>query len=284
MQPGERVDVVKRVAERLAVEDEWTEIDLILEQFGFPTSLSWNDDKKSYLIEHLKDGDSANLIAIDQYLMGHHRPSDEPWEGKSFRLFLTHVAKRKKVAHTLKSKLQYFGVDAFVAHKDIRAGKEWQVVIESALASCDALAGLLHDGFRKSDWCDQEVGIAYGRGIPVVPIQYDLLPYGFFGSLQAVLNARDLTAESLAKQLVEILLMDKRTSHRLTESIVCCLIEAGSFDQANDLSQLLATDAPLVSRGQVKRLRRAEKTNRQLNEAFHFDHHLKSIENNLSKS
>lgn len=283
MQPGERVDIVKRVTERLAAEDEWTEIDLILEQFGFPTSLSWNDDKKSYLIEHLKDGHSANLIAIDQYLMGHHRPSDEPWEGEGFRLFLTHVAKKKKVAHTLKSHLRYFGVDAFVAHEDIRAGKEWQVVIESALASCDALAGLLHDGFRKSDWCDQEVGIAYGRGIPVVPIQYDLLPYGFFGSLQAVLNARDLTAKSLARQLVTVLLKDKRTSHKLTESIVCCLIDACSFEQANGLSRLLATEAPLVSRDQVKRLRDAKQMNRQLDEAFHFDRHLKSIASKSSK-
>ncbi|WP_419554496.1 toll/interleukin-1 receptor domain-containing protein [Candidatus Poriferisodalis sp.] len=281
MQPGQRVDVIRRVATRLGSEDDWTIIDLVLEQFGFPIRWEWNGTKDAYVIDCLKQGDDDNLSAIDQYLMGHPRPSDEPWEGEGFRLFLTHLAKRKQIAHTLKSHLRYFGVDAFVAHDDIQAGKEWQVVIESALRSCDALAGLLHDGFRKSDWCDQEVGIALGRGIPVVPIQYDLLPYGFFGSVQAVNNAVDLQPKDLARGLVLILLKDKRTAGRLTEAIVNGLIDATSFKQANQLSQILDEEASLVSRDQVERLRNAEKENRQLQEAFSFDRHISAIETRI---
>ncbi len=173
MQPGERVIVIKRVAEQLAATDDWGEIDLVLEQFGFPISDHWQGGMKSYIIEFIKDGSDDSLVAIDQFLMGDSQPRDEPWENKGFRLFLTHVATQKQVAHSLKSCLQFYGVDAFVAHDDIQPGKGWQLVIESALHSCDALAGLLHKGFRKSDWCDQEVGIAMGRGVAVVPIQYD---------------------------------------------------------------------------------------------------------------
>ena len=130
---------------------------------------------KSFIVDSLRDGDNDDLAAIDQYLMGHFRPGDEPWGDERFRLFLTHVATKKQAAHSLKSCLRFCGVDAFVAHDDIQPGKEWQIVIESALHSCDALAGLLHAGFRESDWCDQEVGIALGRGIAVVPIHFDLL-------------------------------------------------------------------------------------------------------------
>lgn len=278
MQPGERIDIIKRVATRLAAEDNWGDIDLVLEQFGFQIEQQWRGDYKSYITHCLKNGDDSSLAAVDQYLMGHSRPGDEPWEDERFRLFLTHVATKKQTAHSLKSCLRLYGVDAFVAHEDIQPGKEWQIVIESALHTCDALAGLLHKGFRKSDWCDQEVGFALGRGIPVVPIQYDLLPYGFFGSVQAVNNAATQQSKTLARNLIQILLKDKRSSAQLAETIVDELSNATSFDQANRLSRILAEEAPLLSKNQVEQLREAEKENDQLQGAFHFDRHLSRIE------
>ena len=278
MQPGQRVDVIKRVATRLAATEDWGEIDLVLEQFGFPTSDYWDRDMRSYIVKSLRDGDDDDLAVIDQYLMGHSRLGDEPWEDERFRLFLTHVATQKLAAHELKSCLRFYGVDAFVAHDDIQPGKEWQVVIESALHSCHALAGLLHVGFRESDWCDQEVGIALGRGIAVVPIQFDLFPYGFFGSVQAVSNAAIQQPGALALNLVKVLLKDKRTSARLTGAIVDELARAASFDQANKLSRILAEDAFLLSREQAEQLRKAEKENDQLQGAFRFDGHLSLIE------
>ena len=270
-----------RVAARLEATEDWGEIDLILEQFGFSTSASWDQDKKSYIICNIKNGTSDNLAAIDQYLMGHSRPRDAPWEDERFRLFLTHVAAQKLAAHALKSCLRFYGVDAFVAHEDIQPGKEWQLVIESALHSCDALAGLLHKGFRESDWCDQEVGIALGRGIAVVPIQFDLLPYGFFGSVQAVNNAAVQEPATLALNLVKVLIKNKKTSEKLTGAIVDELTRAASFDQANRLSRILAEDAPLLSREQTEQLRKAEKKNDQLQGSYDFDKNLSSIEGKI---
>ena len=261
-----------------------TLIDLVLEQFGFETVSWWEEDKGSYVIHRLKSGNNDSLAAIDQYLMGHSRPSDEPWEDEGFRLFLTHVAPQKQVAHSLKSYLRFYGVDAFVAHNDIQPGKEWQLVIESALHSCDALAGLLHDGFRESDWCDQEVGMALGRGKVVVPIQFDLLPYGFFGSLQAVNSATGQELETLARNLVRVLLKDKRTAGRLTQAMVDQLARATSFEQANTLSRFLAVEAPLLSRDQAEQLRKAENENSQPQRAFHFNSHLSSIEAKINRT
>lgn len=278
MQPGHRVDAIKRIAPRLAATDDWGEIDLVLEQFGFATSDYWQGDMRPYIVKSLSDGDDDDLAALDQYLMGHSRPGDEPWEDERFRLFLTHVATQKQAAHELKSYLRFYGVDAFVAHDDIQPGKEWLVVVESALHSCHALAGLLHAGFRESDWCDQEVGIALGRRIAVVPIQFDLLPYGFFGSVQAVSNAAFQQPKVLALNLVKVLLKDKRTSGRLSGAIVDELARATSFGQANNLSRILAENAPLLLREQAEQLRKAEKENDQLQGAFYFDGHLSSIE------
>ncbi len=278
MQPGERIAIIKRIATRLGAEDDWAEIDLVLEQFGFPTEWQWDGTAKSYVLHCIKNDDDAKLTALDQYLMGHARPDEEPWEEGKFHLFLTHVAKHRAIAHALKSHLGFYGIDTFVAHEDISPGKEWQLVIESALHSCDALGAALHDGFRESDWCDQEVGFALGRGVPVVPIQFDLYPYGFFGSVQAITNAGALEMKALGRNLMLILLHDKRTADKLAEAMVEELVSASSYDQANRLSALLASEAPLLSRDQIDRLRKAKKSNTQLDGAFDFDGNVSAIE------
>lgn len=72
-------------------------------------------------------------------------------------------------------------MSSFVAYTDIKPTKEWQGEIENALHSMDALAAILMPGFKDSDWTDQEVGVAIGRGVPIIPIMRGLTPYGFIG-------------------------------------------------------------------------------------------------------
>lgn len=50
MQPGERIEIIKRIATRLAA-DDWADIDLVLEQFGFETEWRWEGDAKSYVVQ-----------------------------------------------------------------------------------------------------------------------------------------------------------------------------------------------------------------------------------------
>lgn len=283
MHPGERVEAIKRIAESLAAKD-WEEIDLILDQFGFVTYERWAGDKVSYVRECVQHGGSDELAALDAYLTGVARRPEGSWDGDGFRLFLTHIATKRDVAFALKRDLEYFGIDAFVAHADIEPLAEWRATMEAALYSCDALAGLLHEGFRESDWCDQEVGVAMGRGVPVVPLQYDFPPYGFFGSVQALNASSRQGAEALARNIVRVLLKEDATAARLTAAIVHRLARADTFGQANELSKILATDATLVSEEQVRLLREAQRENRQLREAFHFERHLASIEAKFPRS
>jgi hypothetical protein len=87
--------------------------------------------------------------------------------------------------------------------------------------------------------------------------------------------------KSLARRLILILLHDKRTAEKVTEALVEQLANARSFDQANKLSGLLASEAPLLTREQVARLRAAEKTNGELQGAFDFDNNVSAIEAKL---
>jgi len=50
----------------------------------------------------------------------------------------------------------------------------------------DALLALLTPGSNESKWTDQEVGVAVGRRVPVIPIRIGIDPYGLIGKYQAV--------------------------------------------------------------------------------------------------
>jgi len=103
------------------------------------------------------------------------------WDNDCFRVFLSHKAEVKKEAAILKDKLKFYGISCFVAHEDIHPTKEWQNEIENALHTMDSFVALLTEEFHDSLWTDQEVGFAFGRGVPIISVKLGKDPYGFIG-------------------------------------------------------------------------------------------------------
>ena len=126
------------------------------------------------------------------------------WQTGFFRLFISHTHPNKVSAHNLKAALGKYGIAAFVAHDDIEPIKEWQLEIERALRTADALAAIITPDFVDSRWCDQEVGFAFGRGKLVIPLCKETAPHGFLGEYQGFL-AKGLQAPDVAEQLFQIL-------------------------------------------------------------------------------
>lgn len=96
--------------------------------------------------------------------------TDRIWAKASFRLFLSHVSTHKSEVSKLKEELLSYRISGFIAHEDIEPTKEWLTEIELALNSAHALAALVTPDFCQSNWTDQEVGIALGKGLLVIPI------------------------------------------------------------------------------------------------------------------
>jgi len=183
------------------------------------------------------------------------------WGSRGFRVFLSHKDTVKMEATRLKEGLALFGISAFVAHKDIRPTKEWQEVIENALASMDALVALLTEEFHGSDWTDQEVGYALGRGVPVISVKRGKSPYGFIAKFQALSCKWDDTPLQLAK----LLIAQPRMLNCYIEALPAC----PGFDEGNLLSQLFPHIDEL-STSQIERLMAANNEHRQLRESFGF--------------
>lgn len=136
------------------------------------------------------------------------------WKPGHFKLFLSHLSSYKKKAGILKDCLEVFGISAFVAHEDIEPTKLWEKEIEKGLFSMDALCALIMPGFKESDWTDQEVGVAIGRDVLVIPVSKKMDPYGFIGKFQGF-QSKNKSIGEVAKGIFLIL-----SNHEKTRSIL----------------------------------------------------------------
>lgn len=197
-------------------------------------------------------------------LMDNKKSISEVWKEKYLRVFISHKSSDKKTAKDLKESLEWFGVTSFVAHEDINPTRHWQRVIEKALDTANVLIAILTDQFYESDWTQQEVGIAIGRGLLVIPIKYTANPKGFIAQYQAVRGHADL--HSLSKELFEIFCEQDYLNKPLIEAVISRLEKSKSFYMTNDLMPFISKQKNLKL-SQINRLERAFKHNRQFYEA-----------------
>jgi len=207
----DKIKLIKAISEFLSQED-WSFIDLHLNEFELPTSETYSGNKESYIIEHLQKGRVENIIKLGEYLFPSEKEeltSINPhfWKDGYFKLFISHLAKEKVETETLKVILEKYGITGFVAHTDIEPTKEWQKEIELALRTCDSLVALMVDGFHDSNWTDQEIGYALGRDLLIIPIRMGQDPYGFIGKFQAI-SFKDIN--SVANEIFHTLQKSKK--------------------------------------------------------------------------
>lgn len=183
------------------------------------------------------------------------------WGDNGYRVFLSHIAEVKKDTAALKKELELFGISCFVAHEDIRPTKEWQSEIEIALSSMDALVALLTDKFHDSFWTDQEVGFAFGRGVPILSVKLGMNPYGFIGKFQAL----SCSWNKAALEIVKILVKHDQMLNAYIKAVQNCT----SFDHGNSLAKVLPSLQNLSDQ-QVSLLISAYHENGQLRGSFGF--------------
>jgi hypothetical protein len=184
------------------------------------------------------------------------------WGDEGYRVFLSHKNEDKKEAVVLKEKLKLFGISGFVAHQDIEPTQEWQDEIENALFSMDAFVALMTEGFHDSDWTDQEVGVAFARGIPIISIKLGKDPYGFIGKFQALSCSWD----TAAKEIVKILIKQDRMINAYVKAVQNC----ENYDNGVILSGILPFIDKL-SNPQANDLMSAFNKNSQVHDCFGFN-------------
>ncbi len=241
---------------------DWPEIDLILDQHGMMTTDMWDGDKRPYVIQMIKASSDIELETLYSYLTSesdHSTPGKSPFKGDRLRLFLSHLALHRELVGAAGQRLAQYGIEAFVAHDNIEPSLEWQQVIEAALSDCDAMAVFLHEGFRDSLWCDQEVGWALGRGRPMLPLAFDLNPYGFMAKLQA-LKCAGMHGIHVGDAIAEWLVKVPTLHAALAESLSHALRHSSSWDFTRMLVPLLE-QVTTFTEDQLARMEEAAQVN-----------------------
>lgn len=252
----ERLELVDRIGRELQSRMSYGEIDVYLKVHGVDTNkqTSGVNSKWVYSKELLSDEPEVTILRIAEELgVPHNHVVMEPgkvleanfWEPFHLRLFLSHLSVFKATTGQLQKALRKFGISAFVAHVDIEPTREWQDEIEAGLYSMDALAAILMPGFKESDWTDQEVGVAVGRGVLVIPIIRGLNPYGFISKYQG-LNVSGMNVSQVALEIFKILVASPKTMTKMLSCLTETTLQSKTETEALfKLGQLKAlTDLP----------------------------------------
>jgi hypothetical protein len=156
---------------------------------------------------------------------------------KSVRIFISYSTEDKKTVGSLKVSLERIGFEVFLAHEDIKSGSEWEREIIRNLKRCDIFVPFLSKNFKSSEWTDQETGMAIGNNMLIIPLQVDILPYGFIGKFQAQKVSKSPKGESdideTAKEITRIIINDKRYRSDMKEFVISSLINSKQWNEAN---------------------------------------------------
>lgn len=268
-----RVKLIQKITTHLERE-EWPIIDLTLKQFGFPVTDLWDGTIKAYLVEMLSQGKDSDLTELAEHIdadasenSGAPIPAElDYWEPGKLRTFISHLSGNKKQGSDLKDQLSPLGMTGFIAHKDIHPTSEWQTEIEAALAACELMVALVYPGFKESEWCDQEIGYALGRGVPVFTIRVGADPTGFVSRFQAF-HGKGKTASKIAAEIFDAAITHKQLQTRMAEILLTMFESSGSFAAARDHMdhlEKLTHWKPSYS----KRIRKAVKDNYEVTHSF----------------
>ena len=176
--------------------------------------------------------------------LGPDKSVDDMWGEGKIRVFISHTHEHKVEAKNLKSGFFYSGIASFVAHEDIEPMKEWETEIERALFSMDMLVALLTEEFSESKWTDQEVGVAYGRRVPIIPVRMGKDPHGFIGKFQAISTSAVTDGWQIANDIVNFIMGYQGNNDALKERgkdvFIAAVEKAPNFAKANELSGFLS--------------------------------------------
>jgi hypothetical protein len=200
-------------------------------------------------------------------LITHKRLIPDPvasriWGKDGFRLFLSHKTEVKKETSALKDQLKKYGISSFVAHVDIQPTKEWLDEIENALHTMDSFVAILTNDFHDSLWTDQEVGFAFGRGVPIISLKLGKDPYGFIGKFQALSCSWETAPLEIAKILIK--------KEPMVNAYITAIQNCQQYEVGNNLSKLLAFIDKL-SDHQVEKIITAFNENSQIRDSYGFN-------------
>ncbi len=182
------------------------------------------------------------------------------------KVFVSYSSKEKSFAGDLKSMLiDYCGYEVFLAHDDMIASLDFNDGIKKAIKDCDVFIALLSENFKKSDYCDQETGIAYYLKKKIIPVKLDSTnPYGFLASAHG-LKTRNFNEDGIKQVVSEVGIiclkhLVGKVHGKAKNSIIHALKNSAHFRHSNIIIPILC-ECPKYDTAEVGLIKAAVETN-----------------------
>ena len=191
------------------------------------------------------------------------------WKKGYLRVFISHRDRHKAYAKELGNALEGYGVSSFVAHDTIEPMTFWQHEIMKGLETMEVMLAFLTDDFHESEWTNQEIGYALGKGVPVISLKLQGTdPSGFIASEQAIRGSLECPAEAVPK-IYSLLAEKVGQKQRLQETLVRAFVNSVSFEETKLRFDRLDTVIQTLTEEEYDQIRDAFQTNDQLHNATH---------------
>jgi len=195
---------------------------------------------------------------------------------KSLRIFFSYSTIDKEIVGKLKFYLEEVGFEVFLAHEDISPCEEWQDEVIKNLQRCDIFIPLLTDNFMKSEWTNQEIGIAVDGNKFIIPLQINIKPPGFLGRIQSLKINPDEIGAYHAQQIVGLIKNKSKFGKDMKNFVIKQLEESTSFEEAAARSKLL-NDFKDFNKDELDRIFNMTLSNRCIHDSFVAQRTLKSF-------
>ena len=273
MEPSDRIRLIEAAAQTL--EEGWSKwsadrLNLVLRTFDL-TPVPEGQSLSTAIREKLVDVEPGTVYAVTREICGpesvpqrldRQAARSDVWSRDSsyVRVFLSHIADEKAAVMELSDKLALRGIDGFVAHEHIEVTAQWQESIESALRTMDAFVAIIQGDYHQRAWTNQEMGWAYGAGVPVYCVRQGADPRGFLAKTQWPTSS---SVEGTTGLIVRWLAAQDLLNDRLTEKLIDELAAAQNYAAARDAANAL-NDMGQLTTAQLERIDNAYRDNSQV--------------------
>jgi hypothetical protein len=181
------------------------------------------------------------------------------------KTFISYESSIKITAGKVKSNLDKFGFDCFLAHENIVPESKWPDELKKALESSSLFLPILTPEFKTSYYCQQETGFALCKGVTILPVMISQPPMGMIANLQAI-KFNEFDIENSCWQIVIHVAKKPRTiSKPILDSLIKWLGESESYDVANTRAEKVLNDFDFSDK-QVLEIKDHIRNNSQINQ------------------
>ena len=175
--------------------------------------------------------------------------------------FVSYSHVDREFGRQAKAVLGEVGIDAFLAHEDLKTSEQWKDRILSELRRCDLFVPLLSKNFLESQWAPQEAGFIASRPeVVIAPLSIDeTTPFGFLSHVQSSpIRGNVITRELLVAPLA------KSYPRKILSGLIRIAGEAKSFRDAEKKMRALDPYFSLFTAEEAQVLAEASVRNGQI--------------------